>query len=113
VRQLEPVMVAAGQALITFDIVPPPGYKLNPSAPITLREVGADDVQNFSPGEMPGLAISAITDRDLLLDLTLYYCEAEDERLCLIHDERLLIPLRIVEGIPPEISIRYEIDPKI
>lgn len=113
IHELEPVMVTSGQVTLTFDIAAPPGHKLNPSAPITLREVKGETLHVFDPGEIPALVIAANTDREVLVDLTLYYCEAEDERLCMIHDARLLIPLKIAEDSSPEIPIHYEITPKI
>jgi hypothetical protein len=45
----------------------------------------------------------------LTFDLTLYYCETEAERLCLIHDARFVLPCLTAEAGPKVVRVPYRV----
>ena len=106
--RLAPITVAPGRVALAFDVELPPGYKLNPEAPVTLHEVGSAGFHRVEAGAAPALTVDVEADRDLVLDLTLYYCQAEDERLCMIHDARLILPLVVAADGPSEARVEYQ-----
>ena len=107
--RLDPVEVGAGVVMLALEIELPSGYTLNPEAPITLRELPGGEVHSFAVGERPSITRQADGDRDLLLDLTVYPCETGDERVCLIHDVRLVVPLVRNDGAPATVRIPYHV----
>jgi hypothetical protein len=109
VVRLPAVEVGAGDVSFVFSARLPRGYKLNPEAPAVLREAPDGAAYSFAPGEPPRVTTRVMADREMELDLTLYPCEVKDERLCLIHDVRLAIPLSIVDGGPTEVPIIYDV----
>jgi sugar lactone lactonase YvrE len=111
-ERLEPVALAPGRGEITLDLHLPAGYKLNPEAPVTLRQLGgqAPQVHTFQPGDLLALPLEALRDGEVPFDLTLYYCQEEDDRLCLIHDRRLLLPVRVDQGAPSTARVVYTVE---
>ncbi len=105
--RLEPVTLGRGNVTLTLDIPLPPGYKLNPQAPRTLREAPDGEVRTFGPVEAPSIDLHLDSDRTVVLDLTLYPCQEQDERLCLIHDARLIVPVHVVADGPTDGRIQY------
>ena len=66
---------------------------------------GTDAVTyTFSEGEDIAFPIEAQSERDVPLDLTLYYCKGGNDALCLIHSRSLLLPVRVDEK---EARIKY------
>lgn len=108
-RRLAPVTVAPGQVTLTFDVDLPPGYKLNEEAPLLLRPEQDGDVYRFAADEAPTLRLDVESDRDLDLNLTLYYCQTADERLCMIHNEHLVLPIEVAEDGPSSVGIPYTV----
>jgi hypothetical protein len=62
-------------------------------------------------GKIPTVNINVPDDRDVALDLTVYYCREGEEGLCLIDDERLIIPFKVRAGAPSEVRIGYAVMP--
>jgi hypothetical protein len=109
--RFDPLLVMAGQVTFYFDIELPAGYKFNPEAPLTLQvnQDGAKAIHTFEPGQVPSLTLNIEANQDLILDLTFYYCETEEERLCLIHDTRLVLPCLVAEAGPPVLRVPYQV----
>jgi hypothetical protein len=107
----DPLLVVKGQVTLYLDIELPKGYKLNPEAPIMLRvtQHGLPTAHTFDPGEVPMLSLEVDSDQELIFDLTLYYCETEEERLCLIHSTRLVLPFETAEAGPPVVRVPYQV----
>jgi hypothetical protein len=107
--RVDPVSVAGGQVTLALDIVLPPGYKRNPEAPLILRQVPQGQLHTFGASETPTIDLQLEADRDVTLDLTLYPCQAHDERLCLVHDARLIVPLHISGDGPSFAYVEYRV----
>jgi hypothetical protein len=88
----------------------PEGYKLNPDAPqlLQVRANGIGTSYTFPATEPPYFKVKVAKDEDLNLNLTLYYCQTGDERLCLIHDTRLILPLILEEGAATSVQAEYK-----
>lgn len=111
-RRLAPLTVGPGEVEIKLQIDLPPGYKLNPEAPQLLRVKanGTSTSHTFAAAETPSFKVAVDATTDLDLNLTVYYCETGDQRLCLIHDARFLLPLAVEAGAGANAVIRYEIE---
>jgi len=107
--RLEPLTVAAGEVSLTLNIELPAGYKLNPAAPLMVRQQhnGRNVSHTFENVSSPTLTFSVIIDQEIILDLTVYYCQAEEERLCFIDDARLVLPLRVTGEGGSAVSVSY------
>jgi hypothetical protein len=109
----DPLLVMPGQVTLYFDIELPTGYKFNAEAPLTLQvrvsQNGPGIVHTFDPEEVPTVKLDINSDQDLTFDLTLYYCEAEEERLCLIHDARFVVPFITAEAGLPVVRVPYQV----
>jgi len=92
---LEPLTVGTGEVEIALNITLPEGYKLNTEAPQMLQLVtnSSDAHYTFGAAEPPKFTINVMKDDDLDLELTLYYCQTADQRLCMIYNTQLILPL--------------------
>ena len=111
VKRLEPLAVGVGEVEINLDIMLPKGYKLNAEAP-QLLQLAMNDTSaayTFSTTETPKFMVNVQTDTDLHLNLTLYYCETDDQRLCMIHNTDLLLPLTVTERGKTSVHVGYKI----
>jgi hypothetical protein len=108
---LGPVSLAPCQASITLDIQLPPGYKLNPDSPVIIRflQDSTSKIIRFPAGEPVIIEADVCQEPELVFDLTLYYCQVEDARLCLIHDRRVTLPMRVEEGAPSSAQVLYAV----
>lgn len=109
--QYDPLLVMPGQMTLYLDIELPEGYKLNPEAPVMLRveQNGNETLHTFEPDQVPMLTLEINHDQALTFDLTLYYCETEEERLCLIHSARFVLPFETAETGPPMVRVPYRV----
>jgi DNA-binding beta-propeller fold protein YncE len=110
--RLQTITVSPGRVSITLDIQPPRGYKLNPATPITIRHMQEDlsEALSFDVRETVTFSFDAEEDLVLPLDLTIYYCQRDDERLCLLHNPRVLLPVRVAPEAPARVVIPYAIE---
>lgn len=107
VERLPAVAVPESGGRIVLDLRLPPGYKPNPDAPTILRVDGK--THTFS-ADQP-IAFDAPGGQNTIrADLVAYYCEAEDTRLCLIHDAKLEIPLEVRADAPRETVVPYTVE---
>lgn len=117
ITRLEPVVVAPGHFTVTLNVVLPEGYKLNPGAPSWVAEKTdppnrlEDNSITITENGLVTLETSALEDRDLPLELTLYYCQTDQEQLCMIHDERLILPVNVVPGETDIVELTYQVNP--
>jgi hypothetical protein len=108
--RLPAVTVRPGPVNFTLDLALPVGYKRNPEAPVLLRVAG--ETHAFAAGETPAFRVDVDNAQELAVDLTVYYCEAGDARLCLIHDRRLVVPVQIAGAAEGQISLAYAVPPE-
>ncbi|GAC1645344.1 MAG: thioredoxin-like domain-containing protein [Herpetosiphon sp.] len=108
--RLPPTTVAPGLVSVRVRVNLPPEYKLNFAAPVTLHETGSTVPPARIAGTVPSITTKITADRELELDLLLFYCEAGDERLCMIHDAHLIIPVQIVPQGTRLIDISYSVN---
>jgi DNA-binding beta-propeller fold protein YncE len=110
-RRLDPLTVGGGEVEVRLNITLPEGYKLNAEAPqlLHLQVNGAVTSHTFGATETPQFKVNMEKDSDLSLDLTLYYCEVGDQRLCMIHNARLILPLIVKKGAETGVRASYEV----
>lgn len=113
VETLPMVDVAPGQVWLTLDVRLPDGYRRSPDNPAAILPVdGAGSAASplyFDAGESIRWPAQVDTDSELSVELSLYYCQAENAQLCLIHNRTLAFPVRVKYGAPAEVVIRYEV----
>jgi hypothetical protein len=107
--RLPAVVFAPGHVSVTFMITLPKGYKFNPGTHISICSACAegDDPLRFDPSENVTINFDIDEDFDLPLDIVVYYCQEEDERLCLIHSKRVVLPIQIKQGASRKTSLNY------
>lgn len=112
-QRLDPLTVGPGEVEISLIVELPEGYKLNPDAPqmIQLQGNNVSTTHLFQANEPAHFKVDIEMDDDLNLNLTIYYCQSSDERLCLIHDVRLRLPLIVKEEANTSAQVRYRVSP--
>jgi DNA-binding beta-propeller fold protein YncE len=119
VVELAGVVASPGTGRLVLDLILPAGYKVNDTAlsSIVWTSEGSavENAQNadwsIAGPQFPlesELSLAEGTGR-LTGDLTLYYCEAEKEALCLIERVRLAVPLMVNDTGQGIINVQYEI----
>lgn len=108
-QRIEPLQVAPGQVRLVLDVRLPEGYERSPDSPAVVRLGDGSPVYSFAPGEAIAWMVDVRESRSLPVEVTLYYCQAHDARLCLIHDQKLVIPLEVSQDGPPEARIAYTV----
>jgi hypothetical protein len=114
VIDVSPQQVRAGQAgQLTVYLELPAGYHLNPHAPliyrvdvhgegITMREKDRrfQDITPSLPLTIPFQTMAGRHQGGLDIDMTFYYCRADDTGVCAIQSVRWNVPLQTVEHGP-------------
>ena len=102
----EPLMLGEGQGTISLEVVLPGGYKVNPDAPS--RFVWSVDGEGMTVApDASGSAIDPSFPRTfdvhltagqgvLTGDISVVYCEAEAEQICLFEQVRIVAPYTVV-----------------
>jgi NHL repeat len=121
--KVAPQQVRAGQAgevAVHLDL--PPGYHLNPRAPLTYRvEVQGEGIiiseqeRRFQaiapplPLAIPFQAVAGMHQAALDIDMTFYYCREDNTGVCAIQSVRWHVPLHTVDGgtvLAPRLSYK-------
>ncbi len=113
--RLEPTTLAEGAVTFEVDIVFPTGYKLNPEAPAsfswdaTAGTVTGGDVTVTDP-DLP-LVFDAVVRQDggFTLELSLVYCDAAAESICLFEQARIELPV-VVGGTRTTATVAHTIE---
>jgi hypothetical protein len=111
VQALVPVTGSPGKLWVKLDVHLPEGYHRNVEMPAQLI-VGeeADAVSyTFGEGEEIIFPVEAQTEREVPLDLTLYYCKGGNDALCLIHSRSLKLPLRVDKAAGDHVTVPYTV----
>jgi hypothetical protein len=111
---LEPVTLHPGKVTITFVLELPDEFKLNRAAPSTLvldrpGENLRDYTYTFSDDHYVTFETEIDQDTQLALDLSIYYCETRDQRLCRIHNRRLILPVKTKESAGNSAKFTYQV----
>ncbi len=106
-RRLPPVSAAPGRFALRLDLQLPAGCHLNPEAPLSLALEG-EAPQHFAPGQPLEISLEMSADRDLVFDIVVYYCQADE--LCLVHTSRASLLLRLEDGGLSALSLPYPVD---
>ncbi len=120
VVRLDPARLAAGPGRLRLDVQIPAGYKVNDLAPSSMAwevdngvvvlppDANRSEVAPEFPLEMeatfnPGEGV-------LTGDLTIFYCEAESQSICLIEQVRLEAPLTVEEDGEDILELSHRIE---
>jgi len=98
---------AAGRVRLVLDVRLPEGYKRNLDAPSIVVSGDGERFERFTipPNQPLAWDIDLQYDTQLLISLTLYYCQEQDAGLCLIHDRQMIVPLTVVPSGSREIHV--------
>ena len=120
VIRLEPQTVAAGEQILTLDIVLPEGHQFNNQAPFSMiwksstasAQLGDEADQIIVQPEMPLQIPVELSEGETLLtgDLVVYYCEYESVGLCLIEQVSLELPVSVEASGSQGLSARHIIE---
>lgn len=107
----EPVTVRPGQVEITLDLRLPPGYKRDAGMPATVQEIrdGDQPVLPFEADQEIAWTVEVAADDARTFEVTIYYCDSEEARLCKVDDRRITIPLQVADGGTDQVTIPYTI----
>ena len=117
VLALDEQTLAPGEGSITLAFDIPEAFKINPLTRSTVQLRSSDSAVLALPDEAtlsietPELLIPLTLSEGsalLSLDVTLYYCEAENERYCLIDSVLIELPLRVSDAADPAAAARIE-----
>jgi DNA-binding beta-propeller fold protein YncE len=110
-EMLPAIDVAPGAVRFVLEVRLPSGYQRNPDAPVQLAVGEQDDQKIFSYEQRDEIQweMRIDTDREVTLDLSIYYCQEKEAALCLIHNRKLVLPVRVAPGKPAQVRIPYSI----
>jgi thiol-disulfide isomerase/thioredoxin len=118
--QLDPVQVAAGNGTVLLDVQIPEGYKVNDLAPSSMEWKVDGDVVVLAPDANRSIVAPQFPleldatfnegEGTLTGDLTIFYCEAEKQSICLIEQVRLEAPLTVNESGGHVLELSHHIE---
>ncbi len=116
VRQLEPQRLSKGPASLVLDVRLPAGYKVNPLAPSTFTWSGDGvAIPEGARGTVLEPEFPMIVDLEVLGsgsivgDISLVYCEADVESICLVERLRIIVPVVAVESGSSEVRVDHQV----
>lgn len=101
------IEVAEGEAAVVLDVEIPAGYKVNPEAPSSFEWTSVGPSVEFAAGSLTvidpvfPLRFDAIFQEgvsEVTGDISVVYCDAEAESICLIEQLRVVVPVAVVAG---------------
>lgn len=107
VHELVPVTGGPGKLWVKLDLQLPEGYHRNSEMPARLIVgEGAEAVTyTFEEEENIVFPVEAQLDREVPLDLTLYYCKGGNDALCLIHSRLMKLPIRVDKTAEDHVTV--------
>ncbi|MGH2543277.1 MAG: thioredoxin-like domain-containing protein, partial [Ardenticatenaceae bacterium] len=121
VVELAPLVTGAGEGQVILNVRVPAGYKINPLAPYNMSWRAAGEAIALAPDANRSIVAPAFPlslgatfragQSTLTAELTIFYCEAETEAICLIQQVRLVVPVQVREGggAAPAVTLDYAI----
>lgn len=112
VQSLVPVTGSPGKIWVKLDLKLPEGYHRNAEMPsrVIVGEGNASATYTYGEEEDIVFPVEAQSERDVPLDLTLYYCKGGNDALCLIHSRSLKLPVRVDETASDQVTIPYAVE---
>jgi hypothetical protein len=112
VQSLIPVTGSPGKLWVKLDLQLPEGYHLNAEMPSQLIVGEGSDAVTYTYGEEEDIIfpVEAQSERDVPLDLTLYYCIGGNDALCLIHSRSLKLPVRVDKVAGDHVIVPYTLE---
>ncbi len=120
ILDLEPAVVAAGRGTLTLQVEIPDGYKVNPDAPSRFEWSADSPSVTFDPAGLgvqvnPAFPLQFTADFSsgaaaITGDLSIVYCDADTQAICLIEQVRVNLPVRVAaEGATRDITVTHRI----
>jgi sugar lactone lactonase YvrE len=120
VVRINPVALAPGEGKLVLDVQLPEGYKVNQLAPSSIEWQVEDGIVELPPdADLHAAALHFPLEWDVTFDagagdltgdLTIFYCEAEKQSVCLIEQVRLEAPLEVGQGDNQVLKLQYRIE---
>ena len=120
VVEYEPLRFGIGPAAISLDVVLPGGYKVNPDAPSRFVWTVEGEGMTVAP-DASGTVIDPAFPRTfdvhltegkgvLTGDISVVYCQAETEQICLIEQARIVAPCAVYSAGRDQAVLTYVVD---
>ena len=116
----EPLMLGEGQGAISLDVRLPAGYKVNPDAPSRFvwsvdgegMTVAPDASGSVLDPSFPRTFDVHLTAGQGVLtgDISVVYCEAEAEQICLFEQVRIVAPYTVASGGSRQAVLTHTVD---
>ena len=114
-----PLVLGEGQGAISLEVVLPDGYKVNPDAPSRFVWAVEGEGMTVAP-DASGSVIDPSFPRSfevhltqgegvLTGDISVVYCEAETEQICLFEQVRLVVPVQVAGSGPTTATLTHRI----
>lgn len=118
VVEIEQTSVALGAIDVVVRVGLPEGYKVNPDAPSRFDfEINGVGASAQSPGVVvnPSFPLTILADvasdtTQIIGDVSVVYCETEQESICLIEQLRFIVSVEPVSGGSTELVLDHTID---
>ena len=120
VVELEPLVLGEGEGTISLDVVLPEGYKVNPDAPSRFvwsvegegMTVAPDASGSVIDPRFPRMfAVHLTAGQGVLIgDVSIVYCEAEAEQICLFEQVRIVAPYTVGSRGPDQAVLTHIVD---
>jgi len=118
--QLPSQQIATGEGSIILDILLPEGYKINDLAPYSVDWSASNDRLTFGSGQESEREVNPAFPKQFQIslqagetvlsgDLVVYYCDVESDKLCLIEQLSVDIPVTIGNGGSHAIELEHTI----
>jgi hypothetical protein len=100
-----------GKIWVKLDLHLPEGYHRNAEMPSQLIVGEGPDTATYTYMEEEDIVfpVEAQSERDIPLDLTLYYCKGGNDALCLIHSRSLKLPIRVDKDAEDHVTVPYTV----
>ena len=116
----EALLMGAGQGTVSLEVVLPAGYKVNPDAPSRFvwtvegegMAVAPDASGSVLDPSFPRVFGVHLTEGQGVLtgDVSVVYCEAEAEQICLFEQVRLVAPYTVLTQGPDHAVLTHVVD---
>lgn len=113
VQELVPVTGSPGELWVKLDVRLPEGYHRNAEMPTRLivGEGAGAAAFTFTAEEDIVFPVKVPSEREVPIDLTIYYCKGGNDALCLIHNRSLRLPVRVGDGAAgKQATIPYRVE---
>ncbi len=110
--KLNPIFAKLGEISISVVLNLPRNFIFNLEAPHQIN-ISVNDqtiTANIIKNDLVCFEVALYEETDIEIELTLYYCEKVDKRLCMIYRKVLILPIKVGETEADKIDIVHQID---